>query len=90
MAYHPSIRDLEDRGLVRAMVLVAHHGLFPKLDTLKPFDRQFLSDVPEYWARAGHITWKQRRMARTILSRITRELERRRDLGTWIAEAQAA
>lgn len=71
------------------MVLVSHHGLFPKLDTLKPFDRDFLKDVPGYWARAGTITWKQRRMARTILSKIIQELERRKDLGTWIAEAQA-
>ena len=87
MAYHTDILKLEDEGLIRAMVLVRHHGLFDEL-TLTPWDRKFLDDLPTWWAKEGFITWKQRRSARSILTEITEELERRRDLGSWIDEAK--
>jgi len=86
MAHHPEILKLDDGGLCRAMILISRHRLFEEL-TLTPWERGFTKETPEWWARAGGLTWKQRRTARVILSKTTRELERRAQLGEWIAEA---
>ncbi len=87
MGHHPKILELEDEGLVRASVLVTYHGLFPEL-SITNWEREFLGDMPNYWARTGEVSWKQRRSLRRILSKITEELERRKSLGEWIFESK--
>jgi len=82
MAYHPQVMELDDEGLSRAMVLISKHHLFDKL-SLTPWEREFVKETPEWWARAGGLTWRQRRTARTILTKTWNELERRSDLGKW-------
>jgi hypothetical protein len=84
----PVIHDLSDLGLMRACVLVSRHSLFAVLQ-LSEWERKFLTDAPEGYAKYGGLSWKQRRSAREILSKLTWELERRKELGAWIAEARA-
>ena len=73
---------------VSAVVEGAPHSLFAVLQ-LSEWERKFLTDAPEGYAKYGGLSWKQRRSAREILSKLTWERERRKELGAWIAEARA-
>jgi hypothetical protein len=87
MTYHPDVAKLDDEGLVRAMVRVSHDELYPQLDAINGWERDFIEEVPEWWAKAGRISWKQRKVARTILTKVMEALERRSRLGIWAKEA---
>lgn len=84
---HREIMALDDAGLSRGMILISRHKLFADL-SLTPWERNFIWETPDWWVRAGGFTWKQRKIARRILSSLTEELERRKELGDWVAEAR--
>lgn len=88
MSYHDDVWELTDRGLMRACVLVSRHRLFDVLQ-LSNWERKFLAECPNKFASFGSISWKQRKTAREVLTKIINELERRKELGEWIKEAKA-
>ncbi len=80
------VKDLSDSALSRALILITRHRLYQDL-SLNPWERGFIVDVPGWWVREGELTWKQRRIAKRILTDIAAELERRKEHGDWIEEA---
>lgn len=89
MSYHPDVMELEDEELVQTLVRIRHHDLFPKVNVLTSWEEAFLQEVPEWWAKTGRISWKQRKVARSVLSKILNVFERHKKLGAWIEEAKA-
>lgn len=74
------IPELEDHELADGLAFVSAHSLFDVL-TLTDWERAFVAELPKEYARYGSITWRQRRSAREVLDKITRELLRRAHYG---------